>query len=47
MGRRHKPPEMYTIKGVYLCPVMVFQLVCFRVIYVLPKGKQTKKEYIE
>ena len=39
--------ERYTITGVYLCPVVVFQFMCFRVIYVLPKGKQAKKEYIE
>ena len=39
--------EIYTITAVSLCPVVVFQFMCFRVIYVLPKGKQAKKEYIE
>lgn len=39
--------ERYTITDVYLCPVVVFQFMYFRVIYVLPKGKQAKKEYIE
>nr|DAX11163.1 MAG TPA: protein of unknown function (UPF0239) [Bacteriophage sp.] len=34
----------YTIYSVYFCVVMVFQFICFRVIYVLPKGKQTMKE---
>ena len=34
--------ERYTIISVYLCPVVVFQFMCFRVIYVLPKGKTEK-----
>ena len=44
MGKSRKPLERYTIKGVYLCPVVVFQFMCFRVIYVHNKKRITLLE---
>lgn len=39
--------ERYTIKGVYLCPVVVFQFMCFRVIYVHNEKRTLFRRYIE
>ena len=35
--------ERYTIIGVYLCPVVIFQFMCFRVVYVHTKNKEVRR----
>ena len=47
MGKSRKPLEIYTIKGVYICPVVVFQFMCFRVIYVHNEKRILFRRYID
>ena len=47
MGKSRNLLERYTIKGVYLCPVVVFQFMYFRVIYVHNEKLILFRRYIE